>query len=153
VCIMPYRASAGCNYMYPLKLHEYLASGRPVVSSPVRSVLEFADVVALARRPDEWTDAIRAALEPGAYTAERRAARQAVARRHDWELLVGQIATVFAQRLEGDYAERLLRVIRTATATPTSRERDLSPAAADDVRRLPREVGGHTPDAETRPDL
>ena len=32
-CIMPYRMDDYTKYIYPLKLHEYLASGRPVVAS------------------------------------------------------------------------------------------------------------------------
>ena len=35
--------------IYPLKLHEYLAAGRPIVSADVPSIRPFADVVAIAR--------------------------------------------------------------------------------------------------------
>ena len=54
-CIMPYVLDDYTKCIYPLKLHEYLASGRPVVSSPIRSVLEFADVVAIASNGNEWS--------------------------------------------------------------------------------------------------
>ena len=42
VCTMPYRVDDYTKYIYPLKMHEYLASGRPVVSAPIDSVEEFS---------------------------------------------------------------------------------------------------------------
>src|SRR5690606_4940220 len=41
VCMMCYEVSDYTNYIYPLKLHEYLASGRPVVSAPIEAVRPF----------------------------------------------------------------------------------------------------------------
>src|SRR5208283_729816 len=38
VCIMPYKVDDYTKYIYPLKLHEYLASGNPVVGSPIPSL-------------------------------------------------------------------------------------------------------------------
>jgi glycosyltransferase involved in cell wall biosynthesis len=108
VCIMPYRLNSHMmKYGYPLKLHEYLASGRPTVGSPIRTLREFNNVVSLANTPDEWSVAIARALGPEANTAGRRATRQAVAQRHDWDLLVLQVARTMAQRLGQEFAERL----------------------------------------------
>jgi glycosyltransferase involved in cell wall biosynthesis len=111
VCIMPYRLDDYTNCIYPLKMHEYLASGQPVVSSPVRSVLEFRNVIALARSGEEWSKAITYALSPQENSAERRAERQAVARIYDWDTLVAKIAGVIAQRIgvavPGDVQSRL----------------------------------------------
>src|SRR5690606_34370889 len=47
-CLMCYEVNAYTHCIYPLKMHEYLASGRPTISSPIRSVLEHADVVRVA---------------------------------------------------------------------------------------------------------
>ncbi|MFQ6006956.1 MAG: glycosyltransferase, partial [Woeseia sp.] len=110
VCIMPYEANDYTKYIYPLKLHEYLASGRPTVGTRIRSLEEFADVVALASMPDEWSAAIIESLDSSANTGERRAARQAVARRHDWHLLVAQIAKTMARRLGHDFADRFMEL-------------------------------------------
>lgn len=109
VCIMPYREkSHSAKYGYPLKLHEYLASGRPTVGTRVlRALEEFSDVVALPSTPNEWSVAIEEALSPAANTHERRAGRQAVARQHDWELLAARIAKTMAQRLGREFADRL----------------------------------------------
>jgi glycosyltransferase involved in cell wall biosynthesis len=105
VCIMPYRVDDYTKYIYPLKLHEYLAAGRPTVGAPIRSLLEFADVIALPATTEEWSRAIRDALATD--TEDLRTKRQAVARRHDWQLVVRRIAETIAQRLGPGYSSRL----------------------------------------------
>jgi glycosyltransferase involved in cell wall biosynthesis len=107
VCIMPYTRNAYTRYIYPLKLHEYLASGRPTVGTRIRSLEEFADVVILATTFDEWSTALNRALSSASNTAESRAARQAVARQHDWEFLVAEIAKTMARGLGQEFANRL----------------------------------------------
>jgi hypothetical protein len=107
VCVMPYRVTDYTRYIYPLKLHEYLASGRPVVGVPIPSLERFADVVTLARDAEGWTAALDAALTAAANSPEREAARRAVARAHDWEGLVRHMALVLAERLGPPYVRRL----------------------------------------------
>ncbi|MDT8340398.1 MAG: glycosyltransferase [Longimicrobiales bacterium] len=72
------------KHAYPLKLNEYLASGAPVVSSPIDVVRAgFTDLVATATTPDEWSEAICRAVE-GAGPGDR-ATRIARARESLWE--------------------------------------------------------------------
>jgi glycosyltransferase involved in cell wall biosynthesis len=99
VCTMPYRVDDYTKYIYPLKMHEYLASGRPVVSAPIDSVEEFSSVIALARTPEDWLRAFDHALGSEENTADRRAQRQAVAREHDWKVISDRIACTIATRL------------------------------------------------------
>jgi len=99
VCVMPYQRNDYTKYIYPLKLHEYLASGRPVVGTGIRSLYDFADVIALANSPEQWSMAICNALGSEANAAEQRMKRQAVARKHDWEILVEEIAKTMVMRL------------------------------------------------------
>jgi glycosyltransferase involved in cell wall biosynthesis len=99
VCIMPYIADAYTKYINPLKLHEYLASGRPVVGTEIRPLYEFVDMVALANTPEEWSTAISNALDSELNTVEHRIRRQTVARKHDWDKLVEEIAKTMAERL------------------------------------------------------
>ena len=96
--------------IYPLKLHEYLAAGRPVVGSPISSLEEFRGTIALAESADEWPEALRDALTPEARGSSRVEARRAVAKRYDWDVLVHGVARVIAERLGGDYSDRLGRV-------------------------------------------
>src|SRR5229473_4385417 len=111
VCIMPYRNDDYTKYIYPLKLHEYLASGRPVVGTPIPSLVAFRDSVRLPENAEQWTVAIAQSLEPMANTMESRAARQALAKSHDWNILVRRIAQTMANRLGPAYAALLERNI------------------------------------------
>jgi glycosyltransferase involved in cell wall biosynthesis len=100
VCIMPYsQRDYSAQFIYPLKLHEYLASGSPVVGTRIRTLEDFSSVVSLAVTPEDWSKAISASLDPEMNSASKRWARQATAKRHDWEALVERIAIILAGRL------------------------------------------------------
>jgi glycosyltransferase involved in cell wall biosynthesis len=94
------------KFIYPLKLHEYLATGRPIVGSPIRSLQEFAHVIRLAEGADEWSQAIHESMSSAAYSATQVEARQRVARRHDWNVLAELIAQTLCSRLGPAYLER-----------------------------------------------
>lgn len=98
VALMCYRPGTWMDSAYPLKLHEYLASGPPVVSSDLPSVRPFSAVVAIARRPDDWHPLIRDGLRtdgPGT-----RAGRREVAAANSWDRRVRDIRAILAS-LEG----------------------------------------------------
>jgi glycosyltransferase involved in cell wall biosynthesis len=99
VCIMPYRLDDYTKYIYPLKLHEYLASGKPVVGTPIPALETFKDVIEVAESSDEWSSAIAQALSPAENTPDRAAVRRDIARLHDWDILVEHIAGILAKRL------------------------------------------------------
>ena len=99
VSIMPYVLDGYTKYIYPLKLHEYLASGNPVVGSPIPALQAFQDVVLLANGSQEWSAMITRALSSPESSGERRTARQQVAARYDWDLLVEKLAGTLACHL------------------------------------------------------
>ncbi len=105
VCLMPYRVNAYTNCIYPMKLHEYLASGRPTVGARIRSLLEFENIVPLPDTPEAWSKAIADSLSPDANREDRCRERVETAMRHDWNVLVELIATKFAERLGGSALE------------------------------------------------
>ena len=107
VCIMPYRVNEYTNNIYPLKLHEYLASGRPVVGAPIRSLHDFSDVIALADGVEEWSHTLARALEPTALCPQSRAGRQKIARAHDWGEILSSLARTICDHLGPEYSERL----------------------------------------------
>jgi glycosyltransferase involved in cell wall biosynthesis len=107
VCLLCYAMDDYTKYIYPMKLHEYLATGRPVVGTPIRSLQGFDDVITLARTPAEWSNAIAKALEPRAQAPALVGARRAVAQEHDWDRIVREIACTMAKRLGPAYRERL----------------------------------------------
>jgi glycosyltransferase involved in cell wall biosynthesis len=75
--------------IYPLKMHEYLACGIPVVSAPVPAVQEFDAVVRMAQTPAQWHNAIDAALQDRSAAAIAR--RREVGRANSWNDRVMQL--------------------------------------------------------------
>ena len=75
--IMPWNASdwiKGCN---PIKLKEYLAVGRPVVTTPFPALAPYADLVRVAADGTGFASALRAALSAWHDPAKQRAHVQA----------------------------------------------------------------------------
>jgi glycosyl transferase family 1 len=99
VCTMPYAMNDYTKYIYPLKLHEYLATGRPIVSMPLPSVMPFRNHLSLAESEDEWSTALSGALSPEQNQSASQEARKAVAKEHDWDILVSRLAQCIGERL------------------------------------------------------
>jgi glycosyltransferase involved in cell wall biosynthesis len=106
VGLLCYAVDDYTRYIYPLKLHESLASGRPPVASPIDSLRQHADVVALASSDAEWLSEIENALCPDASTPERVKRRQDRARQHDWESLTRRVADLLLARLRSAASPR-----------------------------------------------
>jgi glycosyltransferase involved in cell wall biosynthesis len=87
VCLMPFANNASTQYINPTKALEYFATGRPVVSTPVRDVVrQYSDLIDIAANTDEFIKAVdRALREPN---AERIARGIEKARRCSWESTV-----------------------------------------------------------------
>ena len=110
-CIMPYLVDNYTHNIFPLKLHEYLASGKPVIGSPIRSLLDYDGLIGLASSLDEWSELLTAALAPAALASGAVAARQEAARRADWSDRTFEIARIICERLGPQYRSRLRRLV------------------------------------------
>jgi len=62
VAIMPWRQNRWVELCNPIKLKEYLALGKPVVSTPFTELQNFRDVVHEARNPEDFAEGIRKVL-------------------------------------------------------------------------------------------
>jgi glycosyltransferase involved in cell wall biosynthesis len=88
VLLMPWNRSDWIKACNPIKLKEYLATGKPVVSAPYDELLRtWKDYVTVADGADEFAAAIRAALA-SAPDAERRRER---VRRETWTAKANQV--------------------------------------------------------------
>jgi glycosyltransferase involved in cell wall biosynthesis len=123
VCLMPYVIDDYTRYVYPLKMHEYLAGGKPVVSSPIRSVQDFKHIIAMARDRGEWSRAIEAALSAGENTPDQRARRQRIARDYDWDGLVARMVCTITKGLGIDVPDAAVSFSfeKPYDVSPTSR--------------------------------
>ncbi len=80
--------------IYPLKLHEYLAAGKPVVSRNLDAVQQFGSVIAIAETTEDWLSALNAAITAGG--AGTKHERQTVARQNSWDSRVEDLVTWLA---------------------------------------------------------
>jgi len=106
VCIMPYRLDDYTKYIYPLKLHEYLAGGKPIVGTPIRSLLDFTHAMTLASTPEEWSRALTESLAPDRVSIDQVEKRRSIAKQFDWEVLVHDVARSMCNRLGSPYKEQ-----------------------------------------------
>ncbi len=106
VCMLPYKDNDYTKYIYPLKLHEYLAGGKPIVGTSIRSLRDFSHVITLARTREEWSRALAESLAPDAVSIEQIEKRRSIARQVDWDTLVRKIAGALCNRISPLYGER-----------------------------------------------
>jgi len=95
--LMPYNLHSWAYFASPLKLHEYLAAGKPVISAPIPSAGQFRQVISMAHDPGEWIAAVEDALAHN--DRETRAERVAVARANDWNTRIELIETTIANKI------------------------------------------------------
>jgi glycosyltransferase involved in cell wall biosynthesis len=96
VCLLPFKVDALTSAASPVKLYEYLAAGKPVVSTPLKEVLPFRDLVTIAD-PGQLDAAVEVCLAKGAdpALAPRRAA---VASQNTWD---HRVATILPELVSG----------------------------------------------------
>ncbi len=100
VCTIPFAVNALTEATYPLKLHEYLATGKPVVSTDLPDVRQFSDVVYIARNAREFEQMTEKALAED--SPELQEHRIQTARENSWE----------------NRAQAILKAMRRARHTP-----------------------------------
>ena len=61
--LLPYRVNKLSESLSPLKLKEYLATGLPVISSPISAALEYKDLITIASGFEDWQSCISEALQ------------------------------------------------------------------------------------------
>ncbi len=102
VCLMPYKINAWTHHISPLKLYEYLAVGRPIVSTAIPAVTdsgELAPLVGVAHDAAEMTALVEQALSR---TDDQAAtARRAFAAQQTWDARVERIGELIGDALKG----------------------------------------------------
>jgi glycosyltransferase involved in cell wall biosynthesis len=83
VAIMPWRQNRWIQACNPIKLKEYLALGKPVVSTPFAELQKYLDVVYQASTPKQFAESIKQALEEDC--PERIAQRREKVQNASWD--------------------------------------------------------------------
>lgn len=96
--VIPFVHSPQTRAIYPLKLNEYLAAGRPVVATPFADMSGFERVVRLADDPAAFMAALEEAIAEG-QAPDRVAERVALARENRWEARAEKIGALLHDAL------------------------------------------------------
>jgi glycosyltransferase involved in cell wall biosynthesis len=82
VCIIPFSKNEFNRSVYPLKVNEYLAAGKPIVMTPFAELPEFNGIVHTAETKEEFSAAITLAYSSD--SDEQRMLRRDFAQYHSW---------------------------------------------------------------------
>jgi glycosyltransferase involved in cell wall biosynthesis len=63
ICILPYKINRLTDAMQPLKIKEYLATGKPIISTPLNELKVFSNYIYLADTTEKWIQAIEMILD------------------------------------------------------------------------------------------
>jgi glycosyltransferase involved in cell wall biosynthesis len=118
VCLMPFAINEATRYISPTKMLEYMACGRPSVSTPIKDVVEpYGHLVSIAATPQEFIAACDAILARDAQeeAAHAQALAEAIART-SWDATAGRMAELIAQADEDRQSELLVPSQQAAAA-------------------------------------
>lgn len=95
-CLNLFASSALSKDVSPLKFYEYLATGKPIVSTPQPDqIMQFAPLLHIARTAGEFETACAAALEDT--DPARKAARMEEGRKSSWDARVEEMERVLGE--------------------------------------------------------
>ncbi len=84
ICMMPFAMNASTQYINPTKALEYMATGRPIISTPVRDVIrQWSHIVQIVKTADEFIAAAERLLRERDSTRIQKGLE--LARKSSWE--------------------------------------------------------------------
>jgi glycosyltransferase involved in cell wall biosynthesis len=102
VCLMPYRQGDFAKAANPLKLREYLATGRPVVSTPMPEAEPFSEHLLLAETPEQFLSQLENGLERD--SAAARQGRLDAVGEMSWDARFQSVLDTVGNQLAGNRA-------------------------------------------------
>jgi UDP-galactopyranose mutase len=116
VCLLPFALNDATRFISPTKTLEYMAAERPVVSTPIRDVVEpYGSIVHIGPTAGEFITGVENALSLTGGERSRLVDRmRAVVRETSWESTARQMGTLVDARLAQE------RTVRTAPGSKVS---------------------------------
>jgi glycosyltransferase involved in cell wall biosynthesis len=90
-CLIPFKINRLTVGVNPIKLREYLAAGRPVVSTRLPEALRYGAAMTIAENPASFARGVVGSLHPSQDTPEFRARRRAAVAGESWDAVVAAI--------------------------------------------------------------
>lgn len=97
LCILPYRYEL-CLNIFPTKIFDYLATGKPIVSTALPEIDKFKDCIKIANSKEEFVDFIKEAL--GGENPELSTKRLQLAAENSWLKRTDEIIGVIGRTLK-----------------------------------------------------
>jgi glycosyltransferase involved in cell wall biosynthesis len=97
VCTLPHAITPLTRSMDPIKLYDYLSTGKPIVSTPVAGVERFADVVYVSDTPSAFLEGLEEALTENSDLHQKRLA---YAQQNAWSQRAREMWQVLKHHLE-----------------------------------------------------
>lgn len=120
VCLMPFAINKATEYINPTKTLEYMATGKPIVSTPVADVVRnFTPIVAVAETGEQYVAAVRDALENP--RPELRARGIERTRAASWDGITKEMALLMEEAIASRVRRERQERVRGAAATVAER--------------------------------
>jgi glycosyltransferase involved in cell wall biosynthesis len=116
VCLLPFNVNAATRFVSPAKVLEYMAAGKPIVTTALPDVIEpFGHIVHVGRHAQSFVSACERALgEPAALRDKRAAMMRNVVKATSWDATAAKMLSLI-----DDVAHRQQK--RRAPAQPPAR--------------------------------
>ena len=103
LCLVPYVQDDRGHYRSPLKLYEYLASGRPIIAVPTPENREFTPHITLAATAQETIDAVESHMPFPTYPYPPATSLQSLAQQHTWQARTEYALSILEEQLEASH--------------------------------------------------
>lgn len=97
VCMLQWKMTEWIKCCNPLKMFEYMASGKPIVSVPIEEAKQYSDIISIAYNKEQFAGAIRWELHND--MPERARRRIEIAREHSWDKHVERISELIVNTI------------------------------------------------------
>lgn len=82
-CVIPHAIDTFTQSMNPLKMYEYLAAGKPMISTPVAGADQFQDLISIAVSPEDFSAQLATCLAQDSGALRER--RKQMATQYSWK--------------------------------------------------------------------
>ena len=116
VCLMPFALNEATEYINPTKTLEYMAAGKPIVSTAVPDVVRnFTPIVTVATSPEQFLSGVHNAIVAPDGDLIQQGLEMAAA--SSWESIVAQMRTLIAAAVDAPAILERISEVATVAAT------------------------------------
>lgn len=98
VCMLPYNINEYTKYCFPLKIYEFLATGKPVVVTDLPSFKDLANVLRIAKDYQQFLEFLSEAISEKDGNSLKK--RLEVAEKNSWDQRVRQLLSMIQQNID-----------------------------------------------------